>query len=103
MKPLRFQKYVHGNEKIELRLKYGMSCIIASNDRFFIQDSFYTEHFDDSSYFLYFRLSEIITLVSVSTTLFLYIQTRELAHRLNDIKRPYDEGKFLRKSAHLRG
>jgi hypothetical protein len=37
------------------------------------------------------RLSEIITLVSVSTTLFLYIQTRELAHRLHEIRRPYEE------------
>jgi len=37
------------------------------------------------------RFSEIVTLVSVSTTLFLYIQTRDLAHRLHEIKRPYDE------------
>jgi len=37
------------------------------------------------------RFSEIITLVSVSTTLFLYIQTRDLASRLHEIKRPYDD------------
>jgi hypothetical protein len=35
------------------------------------------------------RLSEIIAFVSVSTTLFLYIQTRELSSRLNDIQQPY--------------
>lgn len=37
------------------------------------------------------RFSEIITLVSVSTTLFLYIQTRDLSSRLQEIKRPYDD------------
>lgn len=31
------------------------------------------------------RISEVITLVSLSTTLFLFIQTRELTHRLNEI------------------
>jgi len=36
------------------------------------------------------RFSELITLVSLSTTLFLFIQTRELSHRLNEIRRPYD-------------
>lgn len=37
------------------------------------------------------RFSEIVTLVSLSTTLFLFIQTRELTHRLNEIRRPYDD------------
>jgi len=36
------------------------------------------------------RLSEVITLVSLSTTLFLFIQSRELSHRLNEIRRPYE-------------
>lgn len=37
------------------------------------------------------RFSKIVTLVSLSTTLFLFIQTRELTHRLNEIRRPYDD------------
>jgi len=37
------------------------------------------------------RFSEIITLVSVSTTLFLFIQTRDLSNRLHEIKRPYED------------
>merc|ERR1712106_420328 len=34
------------------------------------------------------RVSELIALVSVSTTLFLFIQTRDLSHRLNEIQDP---------------
>merc|ERR1712110_61017 len=34
------------------------------------------------------RVSEFIALVSVSTTLFLFIQTRELSQRLHDIQDP---------------
>ena len=37
---------------------------------------------------LFFRVSEFIALVSVSTTLFLFIQTRELSQRLHDIQDP---------------
>lgn len=33
-------------------------------------------------------MSELIALVSVSTTLFLFIQTRELSHRLHEIQDP---------------
>ena len=36
----------------------------------------------------FFRVSEFIALVSVSTTLFLFIQTRELSQRLHDIQDP---------------
>lgn len=35
-----------------------------------------------------FRVSELIALVSVSTTLFLFIQTRDLSHRLHEIQDP---------------
>jgi len=38
------------------------------------------------------RISELITLVSLSTTLFLFIQTRELTHRLNEVRQPYETG-----------
>merc|ERR1712193_505080 len=34
------------------------------------------------------RVSELIALVSVSTTLFLFIQTRDLSHRLHEIQDP---------------
>jgi len=34
------------------------------------------------------RVSELIALVSVSTTLFLFIQTRDLSHRLRDLQDP---------------
>ena len=37
------------------------------------------------------RYSEIITLVLASTTLFLYIETRYLAQRLHEARRPYDD------------
>ena len=37
---------------------------------------------------LFFRVSELIALVSVSTTLFLFIQTRDLSHRLHEIQDP---------------
>ena len=33
-------------------------------------------------------MSELIALVSVSTTLFLFIQTRDLSHRLQEIQDP---------------
>ena len=36
----------------------------------------------------FFRVSELIALVSVSTTLFLFIQTRDLSHRLHEIQDP---------------
>ncbi len=36
----------------------------------------------------FFRVSELIALVSVSTTLFLFIQTRELSSRLHEIQDP---------------
>ena len=36
----------------------------------------------------FFRVSELIALVSVSTTLFLFIQTRDLSNRLHEIQDP---------------
>ena len=38
--------------------------------------------------FFFFRVSELIALVSVSTTLFLFIQTRDLSNRLHEIQDP---------------
>ena len=38
--------------------------------------------------YFFFRVSELIALVSVSTTLFLFIQTRDLSHRLHEIQDP---------------
>ena len=37
-----------------------------------------------------FRLSELIALVSLSTTVFLFLHTRSLSQRLQDVQRPFD-------------
>lgn len=36
------------------------------------------------------RLSELIALVSLSTTVFLFLHTRSLSHRLQEVQSPYD-------------
>jgi hypothetical protein len=45
---------------------------------------------DELEHCLYFRLSEFVALVSLSTTLFLFLHTRSLSQRLEDIRRPFD-------------
>ncbi len=47
------------------------------------------------------RLSELIALVSLSTTVFLFIHTRSLADRLNRVREPFDPSAGTGKSSEV--